>query len=148
MVMSSCVDDERFWLRAMALSSRLTTTWKRQQRQPKSCGKQNSINKTTCPEPGHGHMIIFTLLFFSSAFGDLREERTLSGDNEENLRRCRAFGDFGAKLQIFEEENCQVLPKGFSRVRFSSVIVDFWLEKWPKFVFFGHNQENGDFFWI
>ena len=53
-------------------------------------------------------MIIFTLLVFSSAFGELRKDGDLSGDNEEKLKRCRAFGDFAAKLELFEEENCKV----------------------------------------
>ena len=53
-------------------------------------------------------MSIFILLIFSSALGSFSTKKEVE-DNEENLERCRAFGDFGARVEIFEKEECQVL---------------------------------------
>ena len=52
-------------------------------------------------------MSIFILLIFSSALGSFSIPE--SEDNEKSLKRCRAFGDFGAKVEILEKEECQVI---------------------------------------
>jgi len=53
-------------------------------------------------------MSIFILLIFSSAIESFSIKKEVE-DNEENLERCRAFGDFGARVENFEKEECQVL---------------------------------------